>query len=198
MTEISGFSLEERETLEDATSLWWLFLITGTLWLLVSWLVLRWDYSTVASVSYLFGAMAIFLGVNEFFQLGGSTAGWKIFHGILGVLFIAGGIYALFDPFSTFAALASLVGLFFIVKGAFDVIVSIATRGESPIWWLQLIVGILELIIGFWASGPGYETYGRQVVLLVVFVGFLAMARGITEIIFAFKLRSAGKKLAAA
>lgn len=198
MTEMRGVSLEAREAVEEAAGLWWLFLVTGIAWTIVSWLILRWDYSTVSSISYLFGVMAIFLGVNEFLMLAGSSFGWKLFHGILGLLFIGGGVFALFNPFETFVALASLVGLFFILKGTFDIIVSIATRNEVEIWWIQLIVGIIELLVGFWASGPGFETWGRQVVLLVVFTGFMALARGITEIIFAFKLRSAGKNLAAA
>ena len=65
--------------------------------------------------------------------------------------------------------------------------VSIATRNEISIWWLQLIVGIFELLLGFWASGPGFEEWGRRVVLLVLWVGFSCLFRGITEIVFAFK-----------
>jgi uncharacterized membrane protein HdeD (DUF308 family) len=191
-----GLSLEAREVAEEATRLWWLFLLTGTAWIVVSWLVLRWDYSTVASISYLFGFMALAAGVNEFLMLAGSSVGWKVLHVVLGVIFVAVGIFALFNPFETFATLAALVGLFFVLKGTFDVIVAIATRGEIELWWLQLIIGLIELGLGFWASGPGFETYGRQVVLLVIWVGFMALTRGITEIIFAFKLRSAHKALA--
>lgn len=192
-----GLSLEAREVVEEAMRLWWLFLLTGTAWIVVSWLILRWDYSTVTSISYLFGFMAIAAGVNEFLMLVGSSVGWKIFHAFLGVVFVAVGIFALFNTLETFTALASLVGLFLILKGTFDVVVSIATRGEIELWWLQLIVGLIELGLGFWASGPGFENYGRQVVLLVIWVGITALTRGITEIIFAFKLRSAHKALTA-
>ena len=193
---MSAVSLDDRETVKDAARLWWLFLLTGIAWIIVSWLILRWDYSSVKTISYLFGFLALFAGVNELMMVGGSSTGWKILHILLGLLFIAAGVFALFNPFSTFSALASLVGLFFIVKGTFDVIVSIATRDEIHLWWLQLIVGLIELGLGFWASGPGWETYGNQVVLLVVWAGLMCLFRGITELIFAFKLRSAGKALA--
>lgn len=193
---MSALSLDDRETVKDAARLWWLFLLTGIAWIVVSWLILRWDYSSVRTISYLFGFLALFAGANELLMMSGSSTGWKIFHALLGVLFIAAGIFALLDPFSTFAALASLVGLFFIVKGTFDVIVAIATRDEIHLWWLQLIVGLIELGLGFWASGPGWETYGNQVVLLVIWAGLMCLFRGITELIFAFKLRSAGKALA--
>jgi uncharacterized membrane protein HdeD (DUF308 family) len=196
MTNTRGITLEDRETVKEAAGLWWLFLLTGIAWIVVSWLILRWDYSTVASISYLFGFLAIAAAVNEFLMLGGSSAGWKVFHVLLGLLFLAAGVFALLNPFETFSALASLIGLFFIVKGLFDVVVAIATRNEIHVWWVQLIVGLIELGLGFWASGPGYETYGNQVVLLVVWAGLVCLFRGITELIFAFKLRGAAHELA--
>jgi uncharacterized membrane protein HdeD (DUF308 family) len=196
MTNTRGITLEDRETVKEAAGLWWLLLLTGIAWIVVSWLILRWDYSTVASISYLFGFLAIAAAVNEFLMLGGSSAGWKVFHVLLGLLFLAAGVFALLNPFKTFSALASLIGLFFIVKGLFDVVVAIATRNEIHVWWVQLIVGLIELGLGFWASGPGYETYGNQVVLLVVWAGLVCLFRGITELIFAFKLRGAAHELA--
>ena len=53
MTEMHahGVSLEARETVKEAASLWWLFLLTGIAWIIVAWLILRWDYSTVTSIS---------------------------------------------------------------------------------------------------------------------------------------------------
>ena len=39
---------------------------------------------------------------------------------------------------------------------------SIATKDEIHVWWLQLIVGIVEVLIGFWAAGY----WGRSAVLL--------------------------------
>ena len=70
---------------------------------------------------------------------------------------------------------------------------SLATKNEFHAWWLQLIIGIVELLIGFWAAGY----WGRSATLLIVWVGVIALTRGITEMIFAFKLRSVGKAAAA-
>ena len=55
------------------------------------------------------------------------------------------------------------------------------------------MVGIVELLIGFWAAGY----WGRSATCSMIWVGVIALMRGITEIIFAFKLRSAGKAAAA-
>jgi uncharacterized membrane protein HdeD (DUF308 family) len=76
-----------------------------------------------------------------------------------------------------------------------DVIIAIATRHELEVWWLQLVIGIIELLLGFWAAGPGFEQYGRKALLLVLWVGFTCLFRGLTEIIFAFKLHGLKKDL---
>lgn len=188
---MSTFDLEEREVIESAARAWWLFLLTGLLWLLFAIIVLRFDYTTVTAVSILFGVVAIFAGVNEFFMLAASHRWWKVLHGLLGVIFVVVGIVAFVHPGDTFAALAAVVSFFLIFKGFFDIIVAIATRDEISIWWVQLIVGIVEVLIGFWAAGY----WGRSAALLVIWVGVIALTRGITEIVFAFKLRSAGKSI---
>ena len=183
------FDIEDRQVLDEGARLWWLFLITGTLWLLFSIIVLRFDYTTVASISILFGVVAIAAGVNELFAVGVARRWWKVLHIGLAIIFIVVGIIAFIHPGDTFAALAAVISFFFIFKGIFDIILAIATKGESDVWWLQLVIGIVELLIGFWAAGY----YGRSAVLLVAWVGISALLRGITEIILAFKLRGAGR-----
>ena len=186
---MTTFDLEEREAIADFGRAWWVFLVTGILWFLVSIIILRFDYTSVGAISILFGIVAIFAGVNEFIMLAASGGWWKVLHGLLGVLFIGVGIVAFIHPGDTFAALAAVMSFFLIFKGFFDVVVSIATRNEISIWWVQLIAGIVEILIGFWAAGY----WGRSAILLVIWVGVIALMRGITEVIFAFKLRSAGK-----
>jgi uncharacterized membrane protein HdeD (DUF308 family) len=182
------FDLAERETVAQAARYWWLFLFTGIIWFLVSIIILRFDYTSVTAISILFGVIVMFFGVNELFAIFATHGWWRVLHAALGVIFVALGFVAFIHPGNTFAALAAVISFFFIFKGFFDIIVSIATKNESSVWWLQLTVGIVEVAIGFWAAGY----YGRSAVLLVVWVGISALVRGITEIIFAFKLRSAG------
>ena len=50
-------------------------------------------------------------------------------------------------------------------------------------------VGILEILLGFWAAGY----FRGSAILLVVWIGVFALFRGLTEIMVAFKLRSLGK-----
>ena len=88
---------------------WWLFLLTGIAWLLVSLIVLRFNITSVASVGVLLGVILIMAGANEFVIMA-ARPGWKWLHAILGVLFIGGGIWAFVHPIGAFYELASIRG----------------------------------------------------------------------------------------
>jgi uncharacterized membrane protein HdeD (DUF308 family) len=62
---------------------------------------------------------------------------------------------------------------------------AISARHEIEVWWLQLIGGIIELALGFWAAGY----YGRSAVLLVAWVAAFAIIRGVRDIVTAFRVR---------
>jgi uncharacterized membrane protein HdeD (DUF308 family) len=182
----SPLSASDRSTIVAAASVWWLFLITGTAWLLFSIIVFRFDYTTVSAISILFGIFMLAAAVTEFVALA-MTHGWRmILHGLLAVAFLVIGIVAFIHPGDTFKALAAVISFYFILKGTFDLIVALATRPENDVWWLGLILGIVEILLGFWAAG----NFGNKVILLVVWVGAAALTRGISEIIFAFTLRN--------
>jgi uncharacterized membrane protein HdeD (DUF308 family) len=184
----------EREVLEDAADRWWIFLVTGIAWLVFALLVFQWDYTTVYAISILFGIVAIVAGVNEFFEIPISTTGWRWVHAVLGILFVLVGIYALAHPHNAFATLAALVGFFLLAKGIFDITVAFVTKDQFELWWLQLIVGLIEILLAFWVAGD----FREKAILLVLYVGIIALSRGISEIFVAFKLKGLRRRLAAA
>jgi uncharacterized membrane protein HdeD (DUF308 family) len=181
----AGMMFEEREMLEESASRWWLFLLTGIAWFIFALLIFQWDYTTVYAISFLFGVVALMAGINEFFQMPLSTTGWKWVHAILGVLFVIAGIWALVHPHAAFRTLAALIGFVFLFKGIFDITVAFSTRRLFDLWWIQLIVGVIELVLAFWVAG----SFKDSVILLVAYVGILALVRGFTEIFLAFKLK---------
>ena len=81
-----------------------------------------------------------------------------------------------------------MLGLLLIFKGALDLVGSISAKGINDVWWLGMVSGILEILIGFWAS---QQLFPARAILLLVWVGFLALFRGISEIVLAFELRRA-------
>jgi uncharacterized membrane protein HdeD (DUF308 family) len=73
-----------------------------------------------------------------------------------------------------------------VLKGSLDVIVSAMTREVNEFWWLGLVTGILELLLGFWASR---QLFPARATLILIWVGFAALFRGISEIVLAFQIR---------
>jgi len=164
---------------------WWLLLVTGVAWMCVALIVLRFDYTSVTAISILFGVLAISAGVLEIGVAVFAEGWWKLLSGLLAVAFIVVGIVALIHPGDTFAALAAVMSFFLIFAGTFDIVTAISVRREFEIWWLQLIGGLIQLALGFWAAGY----YGRSAVLLVAWVSAFAVIRGVRDIVLAFRIR---------
>jgi uncharacterized membrane protein HdeD (DUF308 family) len=168
------------------------------LWLLVAIIVLRFNETSLNAIGFIVGAFVLLAGINEFVAMA-FVERWRWVHAVLGVLFIVIGILALFHPAHTFWVVAWLFAFYLLFKGIFDITISIFERDVVSVWWLRLVVGILEVGLAFWASGDYYVTgnFTRRAVLLVLWVGFGALFRGINEIVIAFSLHGAKKELAA-
>ena len=164
---------------------WWLLLITGIGWTLVGLILLRFNYTSVHAISLLFGFVAIAAGVMEVAMIFIASGWWKLLNAILALVFIVAGVVAFVHPGNTFTALAAVFSFFLVFAGTFDIIVSISARHEVEVWWLQLVGGIIEVVLGFWAAGY----YGRSAVLLIAWVAAFAFIRGIRDIVLAFRVR---------
>ena len=101
---------------------------------------------------------------------------------ILGVLFIGGSIWSFVSPYNAFWALAAALGLLLILNGAFDIAYAATAQPLNPLWWLGLVVGILEIGLGFWAS---QQYVAVRANLLILWVGFYALFRGIRDLVIA-------------
>jgi uncharacterized membrane protein HdeD (DUF308 family) len=167
---------------------WWVYLVTGAAWIIVSWLVLGFNSRSVVAIATLAGLVILAAALTEFLLVI-YAPGWKWLHAILGVLFVATGIFCLINPGRTFFWLAAFVGWYLLFKGTADIILAFLTKRENEAWWLGLIVGIVEVLLGFWAAGR----FSRSAYTLVVLVAAIALARGITDIIMAFRARKHGE-----
>jgi len=184
----------EREAAREVSGLWWVFLVTGILWFIISLVVLRFTETSITTVGVILGVVFAVGCVNEFMTMG-ITRGWRWVHALLGILFALASIWAFWQPKQAFWALASVLGFLLIFMGSADIIVSVMTKDLNPMWGLGLAVGILEVLLGFWAS---QQYYPARAALILIWVGFFALFRGISEIVLAFRIRSEHKHLSAA
>jgi uncharacterized membrane protein HdeD (DUF308 family) len=176
---------QETSMFGEITGVWWMFLITGIAWLIIALIVLRFDITSIATVGALLGVVFLIAGLNEG-MIAVVSPSWKWAHFALGILYLIGGFLAFASPYDAFWALASILGFLLVLKGSLDVIVSAMTKDVNEFWWLGLVTGILELLLGFWAS---QQLFPARAALILIWVGFAALLRGITEIAMALQIR---------
>jgi uncharacterized membrane protein HdeD (DUF308 family) len=164
-----------------------MFLLTGIGWLILAWIALRFNPASIPTVGVLLGVYFLVATINEFF-IASVMSSWRWLHILMGIIFAFGAGWSFARPYDAFWALASILGLLLIFQGTFYIITSVSTREVNSMWWLGLVVGILEILLGFWASQQYRPVQGA---LLLIWIGFFALFRGISEIVIAFQLRHA-------
>jgi uncharacterized membrane protein HdeD (DUF308 family) len=106
------------------------------------------------------------------------------------VLAVAFGIVALTWPDLTLLALAVAFGAYAILEGVASLIDAVRNRGRSR-WWWGLLSGLASLAAGviafIWPS--------ITAVALALLVGTWAVVTGVAEIVVAFRLRVAGRRI---
>jgi len=182
----TGVRASARAALWRLAGPWWLFLVTGIAWLIIAVMVLRFTPASVNTVGVLMGVLFLLAAFNEFL-IGSVRRSWRWAHLVMGFLFVVGAIWAFARPFNAFWALASVLGLLLVFKGTLDIIAAVVTRDVNSAWWLGLVAGLLEIVLGFWASQQQFPARGA---LLLLWVGFFALFRGISEIVIGFEVRS--------
>jgi uncharacterized membrane protein HdeD (DUF308 family) len=189
---------EERLIVRQWARYWWVFLVSGIVWLLIAWLVLRLNATSIATVGVLLGVVFLIAGINEVGVATLSHGGWKVWHYLLAGIFFLGALWGFIRPVNTFFALASVLGLILIFYGTFEIIQGVASRAVNPYWWLNLIIGILLILLAFWVSGSDrVYALAQRTYLLLFWVGFLALFRGFSQIFMAFTVRHAGQEASA-
>jgi uncharacterized membrane protein HdeD (DUF308 family) len=179
----------------DVARWWWVFIVTGIIWLMISVVVLRFTETSVSTVGIIIGVVFTIAAITEFMVVGVSHGGWKFVHVLLALIFVLGAIWGFANPKDAFWALAEVLGFILVLYGAIELTEAIVTREINPLWWLGLIAGILLILLGFWTS---QQLLVVKAQLLIFYVGLAALFRGIGQIVFAFQVRHAGHELAAA
>jgi uncharacterized membrane protein HdeD (DUF308 family) len=188
----------ERMVVREGARYWWVFLLLGLAWFLIAWLVLRLNTTSIATVGVLIGTVFLFAAINDLGVAAVTPGGWKVWYYVLAAIFFLGALYAFFRPVNTFFALASVLGLILILYGTFEIIQGVASREVNPYWWLNLVTGILLILLAFWVSGSDrVYALAQRTYLILFWVGFLALFRGIEQIILAFAVHRAGRDAAA-
>ena len=186
-------------TSTDATqavkALWWLVLIRGVLAVLFGLYALVWPGAALLTLVYVYGFYAIMDGVAAL-AVGvrhRRTSHWG-WHVVQGVVSLIAGLIALFWPGPTLLALVLIIAVWSIVLGVTEIVEAFQARrlGSSSWVWL-LIGGIVGIIFGIVLIAS--PAAGALALLWVI--GLFALVFGVVHVVWAFRLRSAAKAVAA-
>jgi uncharacterized membrane protein HdeD (DUF308 family) len=169
---------------------WWMFLVAGILWLLLGFVILSLRPASI-SVTVILIALAFWLGGFTMFAFGFVTpGGWRVTAIVLGVLGLAAGVAALVWPAPTLVVLGVLVAWYLLIRGVFDIVISLShthVRG----WWLGLLAGVVEIALGAWAVGNP----DRSVLLIVSIIGVWSIFKGVFDLVAAFHYKGLKRAL---
>jgi uncharacterized membrane protein HdeD (DUF308 family) len=181
-----------EQTAFDVSGFGWMWLVSGTLWIIAALVVLQFDKASVATVGVIVGLMFLFAAVQQFILVWAAD-GWVRWVSLFfAVLLLVAGVIAIVNPKNTFAGIADILGFLFLIVATMWIVRSFVDRESHDLWWLGLISGILMLILAFWTSG---QFFIEKAYMLLVFAGIWGLMQGVTDIVRAFAARAVHKEL---
>ena len=184
--------VEATADLKEYARGWWIFIVSGLVWFVISLVVLRFDESSITTVGVIMGIVFVLASLSELLMaMIEESGGWKILNGILAFVFLLGAIWCFVQPEEAFWALASVLGFILLMMGIFEILRAVAAKDFNPLWWLGLLAGIFLLVLAFWAS---QQLVTAKADVLLFYIGIMAMFRGLGQIVYAFTLHSAAKR----
>ena len=180
-----------RDTAREVTGLWWMWLLAGISWGVISLVILQFDAASITTVGVLVGAMFTFAAVQNF-ALVSVPGAVRWVSALFGVAFLIAAVICFISPENTFVALADTLGFLFLLVGLWWMVRAFLERAINPLWWLGLISGILMTILAFWTGG---QFFIEKAYVLLVFAGIWALMASVTDIVRAFVLLRAHQEL---
>ena len=139
--------LGSRDAIRGLTGACWLFLILGVLWILFGMFVLSYNVGSLLALAIFAGVTFLMTGVNQILAFGRAEGGWRWLYLVGGALSIIAGIIAFVWPGRTLLVISVVLAWFLVFKGIVDIVAAFSSHGR-PWWWVTLILGILELLLG--------------------------------------------------
>ena len=180
-----------RESVREITGYWWVGLVAGISWLVISLVILQFDGASVTTVGVLVGLMFLLAGMQNVLVTS-LPAEHRWVPALFSLLFLASAVICFIDPVSTFAGLADMLGFLFLLVGLWWMVQAFLERAVNPLWWMTLISGILMTGLSFWTAG---QLFATKAYTLLVIAGLWALMQGVVDIARSFEIRRVNKEL---
>jgi uncharacterized membrane protein HdeD (DUF308 family) len=170
-----------RDAAESLSRNWTTLLLDGLVLIVAGVLIWSIDWS-VRSLSTFIGALFIFEGLWIMLTAGVSFRAGNFLTGLLSV---AAGIVIIAWPSPSLIVLGIFLGSWLIVVGTISVSGAFAARRVISDWWLLLILGVSEVILGVLALADP----GATLAALITVGGIWAVVIGAMRVVLAFQIR---------
>ncbi|MEV0698884.1 HdeD family acid-resistance protein [Saccharopolyspora sp. NPDC050389] len=172
---------------------WQSVLVVGLCSLVVGVLALVWPQATLIVLGVLFGVYLLVSGVLQIVAAFGThvTAAIRVLAFISGALSILLGLLCFRGEMQSILFLGLWIGIGWLFRGVTQTTASIADRAMPARGW-QIFMGIITALAGIVLMVSPLAS----VALLVLFGGIWLVVLGVVEIITAFRIRHAAKRLA--
>lgn len=161
---------------------WWIPLGTGLVSAVLGLAVLAAGW-TPGSLSVMVGVLFIihgaFLALNPAYAA--RTSGE---HVVVGIAAVVAGIVLAAWPGPTQLALVVFSGVWLVVSGGYQAVLSVARRRELPYWRFTLVLGVIELLLGLWVTRTSTADSASTV------IGVWAVVIGLLYCALAFEVRT--------
>lgn len=165
---------------------WGWALVFGIVTVAAGIATLIWPDKTLVVIAVIFGFQLVVTGIFRFvaafaFDMSGGS---RVLMALLGALSLIVGLYALRHILISIAALALLLGIYWVVSGVFEVFTALSHKEMDARGW-TILMGCLSV-----AAGLLLLLYpGISLLVLATIVGVWLLIFGVGEIFLAFYLR---------
>ncbi len=179
--------------LEKITQNWWMYAVRGLVAIIFGIVALARPGQTLQALVLVFGAYAL---VDGIFAIFAGIASYRYFErwwavlleGVAGVVI---GLLTFFWPNITALVLLYFIAAWALITGIFEIVAAIQLRREITGEWMLILGGLLSILFSVLLFV--FPLAGAVSVILVI--GMYAVVFGISEIIFAFRLRGLRRDL---
>ncbi|NIA00985.1 HdeD family acid-resistance protein [Massilia sp. CCM 8734] len=168
---------------------WWLLAVRGAIAIVFGVLALAWPAVTLLTLAVLFAAFALLGGAVWIFgaiKYRGEDRHWWMLL-LLGLVSLAVGVLATFNPAITLLTLILLMGANAVVSGVLDIVIAIRVRKFIRGEWLLLLSGVVSIVFGLIVL---LFPLGAGAVLLAAMVGVYAIVTGVLLLVLSVRVRT--------
>lgn len=166
---------------------WKLLMLRGVIGVLFGIVAIAWPISTVVALVVLWGIWALVDGIGLATEaLREGTTGERLLAGVMAVVAVLAGLYAIFHPGATAVLLTWIVGIWLLMRGLFEVVGAFGRGRPGSTRAMTVVSALVDFLLGgIFVANPGKSAIGVTTLL-----GVVAIVWGVVLVLLAFAVRS--------